>query len=75
MARRIKFRARKRINLLPFLRMNVDLTRLKVTSWTWHLGPLSWNTRSRDTTLDTPGPGSVTVGPDRPARTRKGRRS
>jgi hypothetical protein len=64
-ARRIKFRARTRKDVLPFLRANVDLRRLRITSWTVHAWRWSWNTATRTHTIDTPGPGSVQIGPGR----------
>ena len=47
------FTFRKRINMLPFLRLNVSKTG---ASRTWHLGPWSWNSRSRRHSVDLPGP-------------------
>jgi hypothetical protein len=52
------FRWRRSIPLLPFLRMN--LTQRGVSSFTWHFGRWwSWNSRTGDTTVNPPGPGSV----------------
>lgn len=67
---RVRFRARKRIPVLPFLRANVDLSSFppRITSWTWHLGPWSYNTRSRSHALNTPGPGGLQITPDAPRR-------
>ncbi|MBT0769401.1 DUF4236 domain-containing protein [Kineosporia sp. J2-2] len=47
------FTFRKRINLLPFLRLNVSKTG---TSRTWHIGRWSWNSRSKRHSMDLPGP-------------------
>lgn len=47
------FTFRKRIKMLPFLRLNVSKSG---TSRTWHLGPWSWNSRSRRHSVDLPGP-------------------
>lgn len=44
---------RKRIPLLPFLTLNLSNSGW---SFTWHLGPLSWNSRSGRTSADLPGP-------------------
>ena len=47
------FRLRKRINVLPFLRLNLSNSGW---SWTWHLGPFSRNSRTGQTSVDLPGP-------------------
>jgi hypothetical protein len=44
---------RKRINVLPFLRMNLSKSG---RSWTWHIGRWSWNSRSSRHSVDLPGP-------------------
>lgn len=44
---------RKRIRFGPFLALNLSKSGL---SWTAHLGPWSWNTRSRRHRVDLPGP-------------------
>jgi Protein of unknown function (DUF4236) len=49
----VSIRFRKRIPILPFLRLN--LSRAGAT-WTFHIGPWSWNTRSRRNRIDLPGP-------------------
>lgn len=71
--RRIRFRARKRVGVLPILRANVDLKKLRITSWTWHFWRWSWNTSTRSHTLDTPGPGSLQISGDEPRRGRRTR--
>ena len=47
------FTFRKRVPVLPFLRLNLSKTG---HSWTWHLGKWSYNTRSRRQSVDLPGP-------------------
>ena len=47
------FTFRKRVPVLPFLRLNLSKTG---HSWTWHLGSWSFNTRSRRQSVDLPGP-------------------
>lgn len=47
------FTFRKRVPILPFLRLNLSKTG---HSWTWHLGSWSYNTRSRRQSVDLPGP-------------------
>lgn len=44
---------RKRIRLGPFLSANLSKSGI---SWTAHLGPWSWNTRTRRHRVDLPGP-------------------
>lgn len=44
---------RKRIRLGPFLAVNLSKSGM---SWTAHLGPWSWNTRTRRSRIDLPGP-------------------
>jgi Protein of unknown function (DUF4236) len=44
---------RKRLRLGPFLAVNLSKSGL---SWTAHLGPWSWNTRTRRHRVDLPGP-------------------
>jgi hypothetical protein len=46
-------RFRKSVRVLPFLRANLSRGGL---SWTWHLGPLSWNSKRRRARADLPGP-------------------
>ena len=47
------FTFRKRVPILPFLRLNLSKTG---HSWTWHLGRWSYNTRNRRQSMDLPGP-------------------
>lgn len=47
------FTFRKRIPVLPFLRLNLSKSG---RSWTWHLGKWSWNSRTRRQSVDLPGP-------------------
>lgn len=47
------FYLRKRISVLPFLRLNLSRSGW---SWTIHFGPWSWNTRSGQQSVDLPGP-------------------
>jgi hypothetical protein len=47
------FTFRKRVPILPFLRLNLSKTG---HSWTWHLGRWSYNSRSRRQSMDLPGP-------------------
>lgn len=57
----IRFRARKGINLLPFLRMNI--TQAGVRSFTWHLGRFwSWNSKTHIHSINTPGWGGIQFG-------------
>ncbi len=63
----MKYRMRKSFNLLPFLRVNV--TQAGRWSFTWHLGPWSYNTRLGQHRIDTPGPGGL-VGKTRAQRER-----
>jgi hypothetical protein len=67
---RVRFRARKRIPVLPFLRANVDLSSFppRLTSWTWHALGWSYNTHTRAHAVNTPGPGGLQITPDRPRR-------
>lgn len=44
---------RKRIRLGPFLTVNLSKSGI---SWTAHFGPWSWNTRTRRSRIDLPGP-------------------
>ncbi len=46
-------RFRKSIPLLPFLRLNLSGSGV---SWTWHVGPWSWNSRRERHRVDLPGP-------------------
>lgn len=71
------FHFRKRMQILPFLRMNASGSKRrgrggrKGVSFTLHLGKwLSWNTSTRRTTVNPPGPGSWTSDP--PKRRRGG---
>ena len=50
---RMPFTFRKRVNVLPFLRLNLSKTG---RSWTWHFGRWSYNTRARRQSVDLPGP-------------------
>ena len=61
----MRFTFRKRLDLLPFLRLNVSKSG---TSHTWHLGRWSWNSRTRRHSVDLPGP--VTVQSDARRRRR-----
>jgi hypothetical protein len=66
--RRVRFRARTRWAVVPGLvYANVNLAAFppRITSWTFHLWRWSWNTKTRAHTIDTPGPGSVQIGPGR----------
>lgn len=47
------FTFRKQIPILPVLRLNLSTSG---HSWTWHLGPWSYNTRSHRQSVDLPGP-------------------
>lgn len=66
----MRFRWRKHVRLGP-LRLNFGERGL--SSYTWKLGPWSWNSRTRRSRINTPGPGYV----ESRGRTRKrrGRRS
>ena len=44
---------RKRVKVLPFLRLNLSKTG---RSWTWHFGRVSRNSRTGRTSVDLPGP-------------------
>ncbi len=46
-------RFRKRIPLGPF---RVNLTERGFSSWSFRLGPFTWNNRTRRTSVDLPGP-------------------
>ena len=46
-------RIRKAIPVLPFLRLNLSASGI---SWTWHLGPWSWNSRRETHRINFPGP-------------------
>lgn len=58
---------RKTINL-GIVRINVSRSGV---SWTWRLGPWSWNTRSRRHSIDLPGPLSWRSRPARRTPTRR----
>jgi hypothetical protein len=61
----MKIRLRKSIPVLPFLRLNLSNSGM---SWTFHAGPLSYNTRRRRGRADLPGPFSAEtdrIGDDR----------
>lgn len=58
---------RKSFNLLGILRVNFSKT--WPPSLTWHVGPWSWNTRTRAHRVDLPGPLSYRS----PARRRRSR--
>jgi len=60
---------RRRIRLGPFLAVNLSRSGL---SWTAHLGPWSWNTRTRRHRVDLPGPFGWQQ--DRPRRGKAGSR-
>jgi hypothetical protein len=47
------FTFRKRVAILPFLRLNLSKSG---RSWTWHLGRWSWNSRTHRSSVDLPGP-------------------
>jgi hypothetical protein len=47
-------RYRRSLNVLPFLRLNETLHGI---SWTVHIGPFSYNTRTHRQTVRTPVPG------------------
>jgi hypothetical protein len=47
------FTFRKRINVLPFLRLNLSKSG---GSWTWHVGRWSRNSRTGQDSVDLPGP-------------------
>jgi hypothetical protein len=47
------FTFRKRVPVLPFLRLNLSKTG---HSWTWHFFGWSYNTRSGQQSVDLPGP-------------------
>jgi hypothetical protein len=49
----VPFTFRKRINVLPFLRLNLSKSG---ASWTVHFGPWSWNSRTARNSVDLPGP-------------------
>ena len=53
----MRYRMRKSVNVLPFLRLN--FTQSGARSWTWHFGPWSYNTRLGQHRVDTPGPGGL----------------
>jgi hypothetical protein len=55
----MRFRFRKSKQLGP-LRLN--FTEHGFSSWGLHIGPWSWNSRTRRQTFDTPGPGYVEFG-------------
>jgi hypothetical protein len=51
---RLAFRMSRRLGS-PHAHVRANLSRAGV-SWTFKLGPFSWNTRSRRTRIDGPGP-------------------
>lgn len=55
----MRFRLRKTVRLGP---VRLNFTQGGFTSWGLKLGPLSWNAKTRRTSVDTPGPGSVQFG-------------
>ena len=64
----MKYRLRKAIPILPFLRLNI--TQSGAWSWTWHLGRFwSYNTKTGQHRVNPPGPGSF-VGTTRAQRER-----
>ena len=52
----MKFRARKSHRFGPF---RANFTENGFSSWSFKLGPWTWNSRSRKHTVNTPGPGYV----------------
>jgi hypothetical protein len=52
----MRFRWRKQLRFGP---LRANLTQDGISSYTWKLGPFSWNSRTRRSTVDTPGPGYV----------------
>lgn len=52
----MKFRLRRSIKLGPF---RINVTQRGFSSWSFKLGPFSWNSRTKKKTFDTPGPGHV----------------
>lgn len=53
-----RYQFRKPITIIPGL-LRVNLSRSGI-SWTWHLGRLaSWNSRTGDTHINTPGLGGI----------------
>lgn len=55
----MKFRARKHIKLGP---ITINLTERGFSSWSIKIGRYSWNSRTRKSHFDTPGPGSIEFG-------------
>lgn len=51
-----KFRMRRSVRIGPF---RLNFTQRGFSSWSFKLGPLSWNSRTRRKTFDTPGPGHL----------------
>jgi hypothetical protein len=52
----MKFRMRKTIPLGP---IKLHFTEHGYSSWSFKLGPFTWNSRTKKKRFDTPGPGSV----------------
>lgn len=52
----MRFRLRMRPHFGPF---RLNFTQGGYSSWSFHLLGWSWNSRTRQWTLNTPGPGSV----------------
>lgn len=52
----MKFRMRKTIPLGP---IKLHFTEHGFSSWSFKIGPFTWNSRTRKKRFDTPGPGSV----------------
>lgn len=55
----MKFRARKTIPLGP---VKLHFTERGYSSWSLKFGPYTWNSRSRKSHIDTPGPGGFEFG-------------
>lgn len=51
-----KFRLRKSIRLGP---VRLNFTQRGFSSWSFLLGPFTWNSRTKRKSFDTPGPGHV----------------
>lgn len=55
----MRFRARKRLRLGPLV---VNFTQRGYSSWGLQVGRWTWNARTRQHSVDTPGPGGFRFG-------------